>query len=116
MAIRLSRLQQELQWLHSDMLTESDKNALLGQKLDDLYGKVKSMEEKNNELTQRLKDSQAQDTSNQPDTSTLAMKRQLKRLQSDYEAMSQKYCDLNIAHEHLLKQQEKDRKQVLQFR
>lgn len=118
MALRLSRLQQELQWLHSDMSTESDRNVVLGKKLDDLYSKIRSLEERNSELTQQLNESQAlcgspnSAGSPQSDATVANLKKKVKRLESDYDLVSQKYCDLNIAHEHLQAQQEKDKKQV----
>lgn len=40
---------------------------------------------------------------------------QLKRLQTDYDAASQRFCDLSIAHDNVVAQREKDRKQVRIF-
>ena len=117
--MRLSRLQreineknEEIRRLQTDMISESDENTILRQRMDDLNRKVK--EWKNCERVKRLDECRSEGCpGDQPaDAHLEQIKKQLKRLQSDYEIMSQKYCDLNISHENLLGQRDKDRKQV----
>ena len=120
MALRLTRLQkeisdknEEIRRLQSELLTESDESSALSLRMEDLKRKVKEMERKNAELEQRLRDCQLPDSSGpDSDMEINQLKKQLKKLQNEYEASCQKYCDLNIEYEALKTRQEKDRKQV----
>jgi predicted RNase H-like nuclease (RuvC/YqgF family) len=81
--------------------------------MDDLKRKVKDLEKKNTDLEQRLRDFQLPESSG-PDTDVeiTHLKKKLKKMQNEYEASCQKYCDLNIEYEAMKTRQEKDRKQV----
>ena len=75
---------------------------------------MKEYERKQSEMNQRLADYQClEKTSHETEAEMNALKKQLKKLQNDYETSSQKFCDLNIEYEANKNQQEKDRKQVL---
>jgi predicted nucleic acid-binding Zn-ribbon protein len=120
MALRLTRLQkeisdknEEIRRLQSELMTESDESSALSLRMDDLKRKVKDLEKKNTELEQRLRDFQLPDSSC-PDTDVeiTHLKKKLKKMQNEYEASCQKYCDLNIEYEAMKIRQEKDRKQV----
>ena len=108
MAMRLSRLQreineknEEIRRLQTDILSESDENTILRQRMDDLNRKVK--EWKNCELVKRLDECRSEESRDQPaDAHIEQIKKQPKHFQSDNEIVSQKYCDLNISHENLL--------------
>ena len=120
MALRLSRLQreindknEEIRRLQSEIITESDESSALRNQMEELNRRVKEMEKRNAELTQRLRDCQIPDsTLPGADIEINQLKKQLKKLQSEYELSCQKYCDLNLEHEALKTRQEKDRKQV----
>lgn len=120
MALRLTRLQkeisdknEEIRRLQSELLTESDESSALSGRMDDLKRKVKELEKKNAELEQRLRDCQLPEASGpDSDVEIIHLKKQLKKMQNEYEASCQKYCDLNIEYEALKTRQEKDRKQV----
>jgi predicted nucleic acid-binding Zn-ribbon protein len=120
MALRLTRLQkeisdknEEIRRLQSELLTESDESSALSLRMDDLKRKVKDLEKKNTDLEQRLRDFQLPESSG-PDTDVeiTHLKKKLKKMQNEYEASCQKYCDLNIEYEAMKTRQEKDRKQV----
>ena len=120
MALRLTRLQkeisdknEEIRRLQSKLLTESDESSALSLRMDDLKRKVKDLEKKNTDLEQRLRDFQLPESSG-PDTDVeiTHLKKKLKKMQNEYEASCQKYCDLNIEYEAMKTRQEKDRKQV----
>ncbi|XP_046458153.1 COP1-interactive protein 1-like isoform X4 [Daphnia pulex] len=120
MALRLTRLQkeisdknEEIRRLQSELMTESDESSALSLRMDDLKRKVKDLEKKNTELEQRLRDVQLPDSSG-PDTDgeITHLKKRLKKMQNEYEASCQKYCDLNIEYEAMKTRQEKDRKQI----
>ena len=120
MALRLSRLQREMheksdeiRRLQTEILSESDENAALRQKLDDLYRKYRDLEKKNVELVKRLEESQsAEESTGGLDVEVVQMRGQLKKIASEYEVVSQKYCDLNILHEQTISQRDRERKQV----
>lgn len=120
MALRLTRLQkeisdknEEIRRLQAELLTESDETSTLSSRMEDLKRKVKDLEKKNTELEQRLRDCQIPDSSGpECDIEIIQLKKQLKKLQNEYESSCQKYCDLNIEYEALKTRQDKDRKQV----
>lgn len=120
MALRLSRLQreisdknEEIRRLQSELMSESDETSVLTTRMEDLKRKVKELEKKNAELEQRLRDCQLPDNScPDSDVEITQLKKQIKKMQNEYEASCQKYCDLNIEYEALKTRQEKDRKQV----
>ena len=118
MALRLTRLQkeisdknEEIRRLQSKLLTESDESSALSLRMDDLKRKVKDLEKKNTDLEQRLRDFQLPESSG-PDTDVeiTHLKKKLKKMQNEYEASCQKYCDLK--YEAMKTRQEKHRKQV----
>ena len=120
MATRLSRLQREMNEkndeicrLQSEVMTESDENATLRRSLEDVQLRLREAEKKNAELRQRLDDIRSAEGSlHEPEAEILRMAAQLRKLQGDYEAVCQKFCDINIAHEHVISQRDRDRKQV----
>lgn len=120
MALRLTRLQkeisdknEEIRRLQSELLTESDETSALSGRMDDMKRKVKELEKKNAELEQRLRDCQLPEASGPDcDIEIIQLKKQLKKMQNEYEASCQKYCDLSIEYEAVKARQEKDRKQV----
>lgn len=120
MALRLTRLQkeisdknEEIRRLQSDLLTESDETSALSSRMDDMKRKIKELEKKNAELEQRLRDCQIPDSvGNDSDIEIIQLKKQIKKMQNEYETSCQKYCDLNMEYDALKTRQEKDRKQV----
>nr|CAH0104580.1 unnamed protein product [Daphnia galeata] len=123
MALRLTRLQkeisdknEEIRRLQSELLTESDESSALSLRMDDLKRKVKDLEKKNTDLEQRLRDFQLPESSGpDADVEITHLKKKLKKMQNEYEASCQKYCDLNIEYEAMKTRQEKDRKQIRQL-
>lgn len=120
---RLSRLQkeiidknEEISRLQSEIISEADETCGLKAQIDDLCKKIKEYERKQGEMNQRLQDYQLlEKTSHETEAEMAVLKKHLKKMQNDYEISSQKYCDLNIEHEALKTQQDKDRKQVIFF-
>jgi len=118
---RLSRLQkeiidknEEISRLQSEIISEADETCALKSQIDDLHKKIKEYERKQGEMNQRLSDYQLlEKASNETEAEMAVLRKQLKKLQNDYEISSQKYCDLNIEHEALKAQQDKDRRQVI---
>ena len=104
---------EEISRLQSEIISEADETCALKVQIDDLHKKIKEYERKQGETNQRLTDYQMiEKASHEAETEMVVLKKQLKKLQNDYEVSSQKYCDLNIEHEALKTQQDKDRKQV----
>ena len=124
MALRLSRLQKELndkneeiRRLQSEVIVESDESVTLKRQVEELHRKVRQFERSNTELRQRLDDCQPpDDTGLNADAEITKLKKHLKKLQDECETTSQKFCNLNMENEALKNQKEKDRKQVREKR
>lgn len=99
MALRLTRLQkeihdknEEIRRLQAEIVAESDETSILKQRMEEVQRKVKQLEKNNTELRQRLRDSKSPDHSGLSANAELTkLRKQLKKLQDEYEATTQRY-------------------------